>query len=200
MHARCKWAPLSRRRVSSHWHTQTLSLSTQMDNMLPCLFQARSNTTLPPMNTQHWSRSMKLLARTLRRTMNEEALPCEDNSAVHHAPSSRTQKNGHQSRRVVRVKVVLTRAEAARLLSFTEHGDRTAADVVRQDASAAVKTAWRPVPESIPGGATIGSYIVSLHWLNIALYIVVCSFVSLFFTWFIYMCVSVQLWVKRRKS
>jgi hypothetical protein len=70
----------------------------------------------------------------------------------------------------------------------------------RKDASAAVKTAWRPVPESIPGGATIGSYIVSLHWLNIALYIVVCSFVSLFFTWFIYMCVSVQLWVKRRKS
>jgi hypothetical protein len=40
-------------------------------------------------------------------------------------------RNGH-NRRVVRVKVILTRAEAARLMSLTTHGDRTAEEVVAE--------------------------------------------------------------------
>ncbi|RLN00778.1 hypothetical protein C2845_PM06G10100 [Panicum miliaceum] len=110
-----------------------------MGNMLPCLVQG-SSSILPPMNTtKHWSRSMKLLVRTLRRSTKrphgsvKAAASSRETSAAQQAAAPRTRRGprGGQNRRApVRVKVVLTRAEAARLLSLTAHGDRTAAQVV----------------------------------------------------------------------
>ncbi|PAN16713.1 hypothetical protein PAHAL_3G079500 [Panicum hallii] len=113
-----------------------------MGNMLPCLVQG-SSSIVPPMNTtKHWSRSMKLLVRTLRRSTER---PHGSSSSVKAAASSRETpaadqqaarrtrrgpRGGQNRRAPVRVKVVLTRAAAARLLSLTAHGDRTAAQVV----------------------------------------------------------------------
>jgi hypothetical protein len=88
---------------------------------------------------------MKLLARTLHRSSTK--LRHGSNNVVKAAAGStatssaadqatpratrRAPRSGGQSRRAaVRVKVVLTRAEAARLLSLTAHGHRTAAEVV----------------------------------------------------------------------
>ncbi|RCV15670.1 hypothetical protein SETIT_3G075800v2 [Setaria italica] len=113
-----------------------------MGNMLPCLVQGSSSSILPPMNTKHWSRSMKILARTLRRStklphgsnrVKAAAGSTETSSAAYRdIPRARRAPRSGQNRRraAVRVKVVLTRAEAARLLSLTAHGHRTAAQVV----------------------------------------------------------------------
>ncbi|OEL21571.1 hypothetical protein BAE44_0017417 [Dichanthelium oligosanthes] len=98
------------------------------------------------MNTKHWSRSMKLV-RTLRRTTNSKRPHAGSSSRVKAAAASSREASAAddqatprrnrvpparsgQNRRAVRVKVVLTRAEAARLLSLTAHGHRTAAQVV----------------------------------------------------------------------
>ncbi|RLN30581.1 hypothetical protein C2845_PM05G09330 [Panicum miliaceum] len=105
-----------------------------MGNMLPCLVQG-SSSVLPPMNTKNWSRSMKLLERTLRRSTkrhhgsSSRETPAED-QAARRTRRSAGPRGGQNRRAAVRVKVVLTRAEAARLLSLTAHGDRTAAQVV----------------------------------------------------------------------
>ncbi|KAK3137271.1 hypothetical protein QOZ80_5BG0450140 [Eleusine coracana subsp. coracana] len=99
------------------------------------------------------------------RVSREQLAASRETVAVHHHATSRArithQENGNQGRRrVVRVKVVLTRAEAARLLSLTEHGDKTAAQIVREfkrlqvtranNDSPSTMKAWRPVLASIP--------------------------------------------------
>ncbi|XP_062182876.1 uncharacterized protein LOC133886976 [Phragmites australis] len=64
-------------------------------------------------------------------------------------------RSGHK-KGVVRVKVVLTKEEAARLLSLTVRGQKTAAQIVaeikRMEARRAntAASAWRPALESIP--------------------------------------------------
>jgi hypothetical protein len=123
----------------------------------------------------HWSNRTVKAAAARRETASAP----DDQGATPRTRSGRgPSRNGH-SRRVVRVRVVLTRAEAARLISFTTHGDRTAEQVVaefrrsqqatsshsqasaaqeaiselkriRADTSASASAAWRPVLESIP--------------------------------------------------
>ncbi|XP_066365854.1 uncharacterized protein [Miscanthus floridulus] len=115
-----------------------------MGNMLPCLVQA-SSSIMPRINTKQWSGSMKFLSGTLHRTTKRphcsnrvaKAAARRETSAPDDQASPRTRsrrgpsRNGH-NRRVVRVKVILTRAEAARLMSLTTHGDRTAKQVVAE--------------------------------------------------------------------
>ncbi|KAJ1262137.1 hypothetical protein BS78_09G084600 [Paspalum vaginatum] len=114
-----------------------------MGNMLPSLVQACSSI-LPPIDTKQWSHSMKILARTLccttkrpHRSNNNRvkaAARRETSAADQGTPRTRrglTSGNSNQNRRrVVRVKVVLTRVEAARLMFLAEHGDKTATQVV----------------------------------------------------------------------
>ncbi|CAL4910849.1 unnamed protein product [Urochloa decumbens] len=119
-----------------------------MGNMLPaCLIQGSSSSVLPPMNTKHWSRSKKILVKTLRRSakrphyfsnrVKATASASREISAAGQATTAtprtgRGPRGGGQNdrrRAAVRVKVVLTRAEAARLLSLTADGHRTAAQV-----------------------------------------------------------------------
>ncbi|CAN6335974.1 unnamed protein product [Urochloa humidicola] len=114
-----------------------------MGNMLPCLVQG-SSSILPPMNTKHWSRSMKILVKTLRRSAKRPHFSISRTKAAartsgeNYPAAPRTGRRGPRSgggqndrrRSAVRVKVLLTRAEAARLLSLTADGHRTAAQVV----------------------------------------------------------------------
>ncbi|CAL4903438.1 unnamed protein product [Urochloa decumbens] len=119
-----------------------------MGNMLPaCLIQGSSSSVLPRMNTKHWSRSKKILVKTLRRSakrphyfsnrVKATASASREISAAGQATTAtprtgRGPRGGGQNdrrRAAVRVKVVLTRAEAARLLSLTADGHRTAAQV-----------------------------------------------------------------------
>jgi len=79
---------------------------------------------------------MKILVRTLRRSTKRHrhhgSSSRETSAADQATPRTRRgrPRGGQNRRAAVRVKVVLTRAEAARLLSLTAHGDRTAAQVV----------------------------------------------------------------------
>ncbi|CAN6326312.1 unnamed protein product [Urochloa humidicola] len=115
-----------------------------MGNMLPCLIQGSSSSILPPMNTKHWCRSTKILVRTLRRSTkrphfsnrikaaaSRERSGSDDPAAPRNGrgPRSGGGQNDRRGRAAVRVKVILTRAEAARLLSLTADGHRTAAQV-----------------------------------------------------------------------
>ncbi|KAF8725547.1 hypothetical protein HU200_020080 [Digitaria exilis] len=127
------------------------------------------------MNTKYCSRYTKLLVSALRRSKKRPhgSNSRERSSAAGQATprARRSLIRGGQNRRAIRVKVVLTRVEAAQLLSLTAHGHRTAAQVVaeimmRRQATAGSKasttaqvntaappsttTAWRPVLESIP--------------------------------------------------
>ena len=128
---------------------------------------------------------MKILVRTLRRSTKRHrhhgSSSRETSAADQATPRTRRgrPRGGQNQRAAVRVKVVLTRAEAARLLSLTAHGDRTAAQVVSElkrmqedtggsstarvinelkrmeeelvvSRANASPSAWRPVLESIP--------------------------------------------------
>jgi hypothetical protein len=66
---------------------------------------------------------------------------------------SRLHHGGHNKKGVVRVKVVLTKEEAARLLTLTVGGQKTAeqivAEIKRMELRRAANT-WRPALESIP--------------------------------------------------
>ncbi|GJN06464.1 hypothetical protein PR202_ga24193 [Eleusine coracana subsp. coracana] len=68
---------------------------------------------------------------------------------------------GQKKKGVVRVKVVLTKEEAARLLTLTVGGQKTAAQIVAEvkrmelrRAASAAANAWRPALESIPEEAS----------------------------------------------
>ncbi|GJN38133.1 hypothetical protein PR202_gb27146 [Eleusine coracana subsp. coracana] len=70
-------------------------------------------------------------------------------------------RSGGQKKGVVRVKVVLTKEEAARLLTLTVGGQKTAAQIVAEvkrmelrRAASAAANAWRPALESIPEEAS----------------------------------------------
>jgi hypothetical protein len=66
---------------------------------------------------------------------------------------SRLHHGGHNKKGVVRVKVVLTKEEAARLLTLTAGGQKTSeqivAEIKRMELRRAANT-WRPALESIP--------------------------------------------------
>ncbi|KAF8667039.1 hypothetical protein HU200_053212 [Digitaria exilis] len=131
---------------------------------------------LGPRQQQHSSTHEHQKLVSLHETPREQAPPWQQlqgetsfqqqggswqQTRPHHARARRgLMGSGHQNRRAIRVKVVLTRAEAAQLLSLTAHGHRTAAQVLaelmttRQTNTSAppstTTTAWRPVLESIP--------------------------------------------------
>ncbi|KAE8789475.1 hypothetical protein D1007_36366 [Hordeum vulgare] len=145
-----------------------------MGNALPCLVDQGVKALPAAAKPRRRMYSLKLLMKVLHRM---KMTPCggkiggksSPESGVGGAGGVKSIKASHgkasprraavggggQRKGVVRVKVLLSKEEAARLLSLTVGGQKTAAQIVaeikRMEARrAAANAGWRPALESIP--------------------------------------------------
>lgn len=162
-----------------------------MGNMLPaCLVHQGAAAALPAMKSRQGLVSLKLLVKAVHKLKKRPGIKqpkisskAAEASAVAEADGnggeelqvmrkfnsnpkgnvlrSRLHGGGRGKKGVVRVKVVLTKEEAARLLTLTVGGHKTAAQIVAEikrmelrRAANAAAAAWRPALESIPEEAS----------------------------------------------
>lgn len=146
-----------------------------MGNALPCLVDQGVKALPAAVKPRRRMYSLKLLMKVLHRM---KKTPRSNKIGGKSSPESEVggagvksvkasprravaaaRGGGGQRKGVVRVKVLLSKEEAARLLSLTVGGQKTAAQIVaeikrmearRAAANAAAAAGWRPALESIP--------------------------------------------------